>query len=513
MSLVYILLLPLVGGVLAAVIARRSRVWSHAVIMIAVVSMGVLVGIDIGTSGTAMVPASGSTGASGGSLRYLVEVNAAWIPSLGISFHLGADGLAFVMLALTVVLGIISLVASWRTAREHEAFYLLSIGLVISGVTGVFIAADLILFFLFWELMIVPMYFLISAWGGAGRERSSMKFFLFTQASGLLMLLSMIGLYLAHGSSTGAYTFDLVSLSGWAPGAASAVPAVLIFIGFVIAFGVKLAVVPAHAWAPDAYAEAPTAGSILLSGLLLKSGAYGLLRFSIALFPAQARQIAPAMLIFGVITILYGGMLAIRQTDIKRIIAYSSIGHMGFIILGLFSWTSLGYTGAIVMILSHGFTTSALFFVTGALEDRVGTRDIDRMGGLRKVVPRLAGIGTAFLVFALALPGTGNFLAEFLVLTGTFQVSIPIAVLGVVGSILSVVYALRAVHRMFDGAPKGDGEAEDLRGHETVALAALAVLVIWIGLLPGPVIKAAAPDNAAKLQTTVPYVGTGEGNG
>jgi len=514
MSLVYLLLLPFVGGVLAAVIALKSRTWAHAVMMIAVVAMGVIVGIDFGVTGAAMASASGgSAAASGGSLRYLLETNAPWIPSLGISFHLGADGLTFVLLALTVVLGIVSLVASWRSTREHEAFYLLSIGLVISGVTGVFIAADLILFFLFWELMIVPMYFLISAWGGKGRERAAMKFFLFTQASGLLMLLSMIGLYLAHGSSTGTYTFDLAALSSWSSGAAASVPMVLLFTGFVIAFGVKLAVVPAHAWAPDAYAEAPTAGSILLSGLLLKSGAYGLLRFSIALFPAQTRQIAPVMLILGVITILYGGILAIRQTDIKRIIAYSSIGHMGFIILGLFSWTTLGYTGAIVMILSHGFTTSALFFVSGALEDRIGIRDIDGMGGLRKVVPRLAGAGTAFLVFALALPGTGNFLAEFLVLTGTFQVDIPIAVLGVVGSILSVIYALRAVHRVFDGVRKGEGKAEDLRAHETVALAALAVLVVWIGVLPGPVIKAAAPDRAAQLQTTVPYLGQGGGNG
>ncbi|HUX14108.1 MAG TPA: NADH-quinone oxidoreductase subunit M [Spirochaetia bacterium] len=507
MSLIYVILLPLAGGILAALIAPRSRFLAHGVMLLSLAAMGVVVAIDLGTHAEAMAAA----GASAGALHYLVEVSATWIPSLGISFHLGADGLSFVLLGLTVVLGLIALVSSWRSSYENEGFYLLNIGLVLAGVAGVFTAADLILFFLFWELMIVPMYFLISAWGGTGRERAAMKFFLFTQASGLLMLLSMIGLYLAHGSATGTYTFDLVSLSGWTAGGAA--PALILFLGFVTAFGVKLAVVPAHAWAPDAYAEAPTAGSILLSGLLLKSGAYGLLRFSITLFPEEARRIAPVMLVLGVVTILYGGILAIRQNDVKRIIAYSSIGHMGYLTLGVFSWTTLGYTGAIVMILSHGFTTSALFFVAGAMQDRLSTRDIREMGGLRKAAPRLAGLGTAFLIFALALPGTGNFLAEFLVIAGVFQMNVPIAVLAVAGSILSVVYALRAIHLMFDGARTDTAPVEELRRHESIALAALALLVLWIGLIPGPIIKATAPAAASHLQSVLPAAGQGGGNG
>ncbi|WP_455383115.1 complex I subunit 4 family protein [Salinispira pacifica] len=510
MSLIYLLLLPFVGGVIAAFLTRSGRRAAHAVMLLFLVAMGLLVAMEAGIHASALAGQPAVSGAVSGIPRYAVEVNSTWVPSLGIRFHLGADGLAFLLLGLTVVLGILSLVASWRNKVENEGVYLLNIGLVLSGVTGVFLAADLILFFLFWELMIVPMYFLISAWGGPGRSGASIKFFLFTQASGLLMLLSMIGLYLAHGAATGSYTFDLTVLAGWSPGAA---PGLLLFAGFVTAFGVKLAVVPAHAWAPDAYSEAPTAGSILLSGLLLKSGAYGLIRFSAALFPKELRELAPVMLILGVITVLYGGILAIRQNDIKRIIAYSSIGHMGFIILGVFSGTALGYAGAVIMILSHGLTTSALFFVAGAMEERLGTRNIDEMGGLRKIVPRLAGLGTAFLIFALALPGTGNFLAEFLVLTGTFSVNIPIAALGVGGSILSVVYALRAVHRMFDGERRGTEKVDDLRAHESVALAVLAVLVIWVGILPLPFIKAAAPASPPHLERVAPLLRSGVGSG
>ena len=512
MILLYLILLPFVAGIIGMIVAPRSRVWARAIMVAFMAVTGVLVAI-------VAITAAGQIGsrAQAPVLSYVVQLNATWIPQLGISFHLGADGLTLLMLGLTVVLGIVALLSSFNDARENDGLYLFNIGLVIAGVTGVFLSADLILFFLFWELMIVPMYFMISIWGGTEkRQQAAIKFFLFTQASGLLMLLAMLGLYIAHGSATGTYTFDVVALSAWASSGAipAGIPMVLIFAGFLAAFGVKLAVVPFHSWAPDAYAEAPTAGSILLSGLLLKSGAYGLLRFSSAFFAAEVKTLAPLFMVLGVITILYGSILAIRQDDLKRIVAYSSIGHMGFVILGLFSWNSLGYSGAIIIMMSHGFTTSALFLISGAVGDRLKTRDIMQMGGMRAVAPRLAGFGTAFWVFALGLPGSGNFLGEFLVLAGTFRVSVLAAVLGAVGSIFSLVYALRAIHRMFDGPRIVPESVPDFNVRESIVTGALVVLVLWVGLMPATILSAArsaAPNVPEATGTMINTTGGGNG--
>lgn len=483
--LLLIVVVPIISAALAAFVARAAKS-GGAGRTVLVAGLLVTGGLIIASwSGGASVPDA----SSGGGLRYLTEWQVAWIPQLGVSFHLAADGFAFVLLSLAVILGIVATIISANDIHESQGFFLFNLGLVLAGVIGVFLAADLIFFFLFWELMIVPMYFLIAVWGSEQRRMASMKFFIFTQASGLVMLVAMLALYAIHGEATGNFTFDMVALSRWSGGGTH----VLVFFGFLVAFGVKLPMVPGHSWLPDAHSEAPTSGSILLAGLLLKTGAYGMLRFATGLFAAETRSLAPAFLILGVIGVLYGAVLAVGQTDLKRLVAYTSISHMGFVVLGLFTTSVLGFDGALIIMLSHGFTTSGLFVLAGSVKDRLHTREIARMGGMRSVTPRLAGIGTAFWVFALGLPGTGNFLGEFMVLAALFQVSIALTIIASAGILLAMVYSLRAIARVYNGPTNVPKDLPDFTARETILTAILAVLVVAVGLIPGPVLESVSP--------------------
>ncbi len=317
--------------------------------------------------------------------RWHYEVNWPWIPSLGINFHLGLDGLSLLLVVLTGGLGLAAVVCSWREIQRHVGFFYLNLLWNLGGVVGIFLALDLFLFFFCWELMIIPMYFLIALWGhaadaeegkeGRGRVYAANKFFLFTQTSGLLLLLSILSLVFMHYFNSGTLTFDYDTLLH------SGVPMdpeweMLVMLGFFVAFAVKLPVVPFHSWLPDAHAQAPTAGSVDLAGILLKTAAYGLLRFALPLFPHASQQFAPVAMTLGVIGIFYGAIMASAQTDIKRLVAYSSISHMGFILIGIYAGTLISLQGVVVQMLAHGISAGALFIVCGEMYERLHTRDL-----------------------------------------------------------------------------------------------------------------------------------------
>ncbi|MFN2186178.1 MAG: NADH-quinone oxidoreductase subunit M [Anaerolineae bacterium] len=440
--------------------------------------------------------AQGGTFAQG---AWLMEVDAVWIPQLGIHFHLALDGLSLLMLVLTDLLGIMAVAASWQGIQQRVGFFHLNLLWILAALIGVFVALDLFLFYFFWEMMLVPLYFLIAIWGHERRTYATLKFFLFTQASGLLMLLGILGLVFVHAHDTGIYTFNYLELLG-----TSFPPALglLLALGFFAAFAVKLPAVPFHTWLPDAHTQAPTAGSVILAGLLLKAGAYGFLRFLIPLFPEAARQMAPAAMILGVIGILYGAIQAFGQTDLKRLVAYTSVSHMGFVLIGVFAWNQLALQGAVVVMLSHGISTGALFILVGGLYDRTKTRDMARLGGLWSTTPRMGGAAMVFALASLGLPGLGNFVGEFLVLLGVYQVNVPLAMLATLGLVVATIYSLWMMQRVFFGANTEGWHLPDLDLRESVIFAVLIALIIWLGLFPGTILNTARPALDALQQSS-----------
>jgi NADH-quinone oxidoreductase subunit M len=422
--------------------------------------------------------------------NWIEQLEWSWIPRFGIHFHLALDGLSLLLLMLTFLLGMVSVLVSWTEIQDGVGFFHLNLLWILAGITGVFLALDLFLFYFAWELMLVPMYFLIALWGHERRRYASVKFFLFTQLSGLLMLIAILALYFAHHASTGVYTFEYEQLLATP---LSSTAAWWMMLGFFVAFAVKLPVVPVHVWLPDAHTEAPTAGSVVLAGLLLKTGAYGLLRFVVPLFPDAAHQFAPIAMILAVIGILYGGVLALGQSDFKRLVAYTSISHLGFVLLGIFAWNELALQGALVSMIAHGISTGALFVIAGLLQDRMHTRDMSRMSGLWSTMPRLSGAGLFFALGSLGLPGLGDFVGEFLVLLGTYRVSRVLTVLATIGVLVSTFYALRLVQRAFHGANVHEWSLPDLVKREILILAPMIVLLLWLGLYPLPVLNTFKP--------------------
>ena len=421
---------------------------------------------------------------------WLMDINVPWIPRFGIQFHLAADGLSLVLILLTNFLGIVAVACSWTEITERTGFFYFNLMWILAGIIGVFTALDLFLFYFFWELMMVPMFLLIAIWGHEKRIYAAIKFFLFTQISGLLMLAAIVGLYFVHGRSTGSYTFDYFALLG------TDMPngtAMWLMLGFFIAFAVKLPAFPLHSWLPDAHTEAPTAGSVILAGLLLKTGAYGMLRFVIPLFPAAAKAFAPVAMLLAVIAILYGALLAFSQTDLKRMVAYTSVSHMGFVLLAVFAWNNLALQGAVIQIICHGISTGALFVLVGILQERLHTRDINRMGGLWATVPRMGGMAMVFALASLGLPGMGNFVGEFLILIGAYPVSRLLTILAALGLVSATVYSLWMIQRAFHGTDKANRQIRDLSKRETATLGSMVVLLIWLGLYPQPVFKTTRP--------------------
>jgi NADH-quinone oxidoreductase subunit M len=425
-----------------------------------------------------------------------------WIPQFGISFTVRMDGLSLLFVFLTVFLGIISVVVSWTQISERVGFFHFNLMLILAGIIGVFTSFDLFLFYFFWELMLVPMYFLISIWGHENRTYAAIKFFIFTQASGLFMLLAILGLYFIHGQATGIYSFNYFELLGTN---LSSTTGMWLMLGFIIAFAVKLPAVPVHTWLPDAHTQAPTAGSVILAGLLLKTGGYGFIRFVIPLFPASSVEISPVVMIIAVIGIIYGAILAFAQTDLKRLVAYTSISHLGFALLGIFAWNSLALQGAVIVMLAHGLSTGALFALVGMLDERLHSRDMSRMGGLWTVMPRMGGVGMFFAMASLGLPGLANFVGEFLVLLGTYRVSPVLTILAALGFVVSTIYSLWIVQRVFHGECRFEkGQLRDLDIREAAIFAPMMVGLLWLGVYPQPVLNTAKPAIETLQQSVSP---------
>ncbi|WP_214227871.1 NADH-quinone oxidoreductase subunit M [Pedobacter sp. B4-66] len=421
---------------------------------------------------------------------WLVDFQQEWIPSFGISFHLAIDGLSLVLLTLAFFLGILAVLCSWKEITERVGFYHFNLLWILAGISGVFMAMDLFLFYFFWEVMLIPMYFLIGIWGSKNREYAAYKFFIFTQASGLLMFLAILGLYFVHGKTSGNYTFNYFELLGTT---ISPQLAFWLMMGFMIAFVVKLPLIPFHSWLPDAHSEAPTAGSLILAGLLLKTGAYGILRFVLPLFPEASIELAPWAMFLGVIGIIYGAILAYAQTDLKRLIAYTSVSHMGFVVLGIFAFNALAFQGVVMQLVAHAISTGALFIIAGMLKERLHTREIDQMGGLWLQMPKMGAIATLLAMASLGLPGLGNFVAEFLILLGAFKASAWFTVLATIGLIFSAIYSLRILQKVFLGPTERTESIKDFSKRELAIMTVLTISIIWLGLFPQLIIDTAKP--------------------
>jgi NADH-quinone oxidoreductase subunit M len=488
MILVWLMLIPFVGGFLCWTGERFGRGfprWVGLGTMSIVLLMSLYLWVTGDYSQTLLNEANP---------QWVAEFKADWIPRLGISFHLALDGLSLVLIALTGLIGVLAIACSWNEVQRNVGFFHLNLLWNLAGVIGVFLAMDLFLFFFFWEMMLVPMYFLIALWGhnipgGKGRVFAATKFFIFTQASGLLMLLAILALVFAHYQATGTITFGYPELLAWTrTGAMSAQLEWWLMLGFFVAFAVKMPVVPVHSWLPDAHSQAPTAGSVDLAGILLKTAAYGILRFALPFFPHASQEIAPFAMWLGVAGIIWGAVLSLSQHDVKRFVAYTSVSHMGFILVGIYSGTEQALQGVVIQMLAHGISAGALFILCGEVYERLHTRDMREMGGLWARLPFLPPIAMFFSAAALGLPGMGNFVGEFLILVGSFPVNPVITIVSASGLILAAVYSLMMMQRAFFGPAKSDEKLRDLNVREMTTMLSLMALILFMGLYPQPIL-------------------------
>ena len=428
-----------------------------------------------------------------------------WYEPWGISWHLGIDGISLPMVILTGLMVPIALGASTAITDRTKEFVVYTL-LLQAGLIGAFLALDLFLFFVFFEAILIPMYFIIGIWGGERRIYAAVKFFLYTAFGSALMLAAIIALAFSHTSEFGFTSFALADLMNVDLSAATER---WLFAAFALAFAIKVPLFPFHTWLPDAHVEAPTAGSVLLAAVLLKAGTYGLLRFNLSLFPDASVDAVPIMAGLAVIGIVYGAVVAIVQPDLKKLVAYSSVSHLGFIVLGTFALTSGGLQGAVIQNLNHGLTTGALFLLVGMIYDRRHTKQIADFGGLQKVMPVFAGF-FLFMAFAsIGLPGLNGFVGEFLVLIGSFPTLPIFVIVAASGVVLAAIYMLWAYERVFTGVPDKEENLalKDLSPREIGLLAPLAILVIVIGLFPGFLIDRITPSTEAVLDRIVEETG------
>jgi len=434
-------------------------------------------------------------------LQLLIRL--AWIPSLQIEYALAMDYLSITLVLLTLLLAVICIVVSWQEITDKAGFYYFNLLASIAGIIGVFTAIDMFLFFFFWEVMLLPMTALIAIWGHENKQFAAIKFFIFTQVSSLLMLVAIIAMAMLHSNATGQLSFYYLD---WLSLALPVSTTQYLMLGFFIAFAVKLPSVPVHSWLPDAHTQAPTAGSVLLAGVLLKTGAYGLIRFVLQLFPQASAEFAPIAATLGVLSILYGAKMAFAQHDFKRLVAYSSISHMGFVMLALFSFDALAYQGAVLTLVAHGLSSAALFSMAGMIYSRIHSRDLRSMGGFWQRAPRMGGFALAFAAAAFGLPGLANFVAEFLSLVGAYQVYPLLTILAALGLIGSAVYGMALFQQSFQGPyllnkklsnkqllnellPNEEQHFADLSTREFTVCTALLSLLIVIGLFPSLVLN------------------------
>jgi NADH-quinone oxidoreductase subunit M len=416
---------------------------------------------------------------------YLLLEDASWIPAFGIRYTLGLDGISLLMVMLTSFIFCTAQLVSWNSITEKTGLFLAMLLAMECGVMGVFLALDLALFYLFWEVMLIPMFFLIGIWGHGRRLYSTIKFFLFTMFGSLLMLLAIIALHLLHARQSGVSTFDLHQLIATQ---LSADTQLWLFAAFFLAFAIKFPLFPLHTWLPDAHTDAPTAGSVILAGLLLKTGSYGLIRFGYPLFPQAAQTLTPLFYTLAIVGIIYASLVAFAQQDMKRLIAYSSIGHMGFVAIGIAAWQPVALSGSIIQMANHGVTTGALFCLVGMLDERAHTREIAAFGGLWGKIPRFSFLFLFFSLATVGLPGLNNFVGEFLILAGVMKTAPLVTALAFCGIVLTLIYSIRLVQEVLFQGERQPMPLPDLDLREMTLLTVLALLDLWMGIHPAPLL-------------------------
>jgi NADH-quinone oxidoreductase subunit M len=410
-----------------------------------------------------------------------------WIPGLGVNYAVGMDGISLWLLILTTFLSPLVVLASYRSVEQREKEYYTLLLALQTGMMGAFVATDIFLFYVFWEAMLIPMYLLIGIWGGKERIYAAMKFFVFTMVGSLLMLVAIFFLAYQHKVQFGSYSTALIDLYNVRlDGAGYFSTQGLLFLAFALAFAIKVPLFPLHTWLPDAHTQAPTAGSVILAGVLLKMGGYGFIRFAFPLFPQAVLTYQHAFLTLGAIAIVYGAWVAMVQPDMKRLVAYSSVSHMGYVVIGLFSLNAIGVTGSVYQMLNHGISTPALFLMVGMLYERRHTKEIKAFGGITKVMPLFA---IAFLIATLssvALPGTNGFVGEFLILLGTWKANPGLTVIATLGVIFGAVYMLWLFQRVMFGPLNNDEnkKLKDLSGREVLVLAPIMIAIVIMGIVP-----------------------------
>jgi len=411
-----------------------------------------------------------------------------WIPSIGADYFLGVDGFASLLILLTTLMGFIAVLSSWTAITERVKEYYIFLLVLQTGMLGAFMALDFLLFFLFWEVMLVPMYFLIGIWGGGRRLYSAIKFFLYTLVGSVVMLLGILAIYFYTHTTTGVYTFDITqyqqlalpfNLQKW------------IFLAFFLGFAIKVPMFPFHTWLPDAHTDAPTAGSVILAAILLKMGTYGFIRFSLPILPEATRAFVPMVAGLSIVGIVYGALVALAQRDWKRLVAYSSVSHMGLVMLAMFALTPVGITGSILGQINHGISTGALFLIVGIVYERRHTREISEYGGLSKVMPVFAAVFMIMTLSSIGLPALNGFVGELLMLQGVFVVNKIWAAVAASGIVLGAAYMLWLYQRTMFGTidnPKNEALG-DLSGRELATFVPLIILAVWIGLYPSPFLR------------------------
>src|SRR2546423_4754473 len=496
-------LLPLVGAIYLAVVGRGEKTnendlkWTALVFSLATFFISLSLAFRF---------------QPGGGLQF--ETNIEWIKAfnLGVRYHVGVDGLSLWLVLLTTLLVPLALISSWNSIHKRLREFLVAILALETGMLGVFVAMDMFLFYVFWEVMLVPMYLLIGVWGGERRIYAAIKFVIYTVVGSLLMLAGIIAIYYAQGQATGNFTFDIPKITeAIRSGALSLTPATQawMFWAFGLAFFIKVPLFPFHTWLPEAQVEAPPAGSVLLAGVLLKMGTYGLMRFNLPFFPDASRQWAPFICFLAVIGIIYGALVAMVQPDLKKLVAYSSVSHLGFVVLGIFSFTDKGMQGALYQMLNHGISTGALFVIVGMIYDRRHTRLIAEFGGLANVMPVYSALFLVVTLSSIALPLLNGFVGEFLVLIGTYTSTVLpqaklYASIAAVGMILSAVYMLWMYQRVIYGKVTNPANLKlaDLNLREKVVLAPMILLIFAMGVYPNLFL---ARSKQAVQEISAPY--------
>jgi NADH-quinone oxidoreductase subunit M len=436
---------------------------------------------------------------------------ASWIPSIGVTYFFGLDGISLWLVMLTTFLSPIAILCSFEAIKNRAKEYYIFMLVLETGMLGVFLALDFFLFYVFWEVMLVPMYFLIGVWGSDRRLYSAIKFFLYTLFGSVVMLLGILAIYFYAAGQTGTYTFDVLELMRVAYPSAPVISLLgvslsfqdLVWLSFALSFAIKVPMFPFHTWLPDAHTDAPTAGSVILAGVLLKMGTYGFLRFNLPMFPEASKHFVPLVFALSIIAIIYGAMVCMVQPDMKRLIAYSSVSHMGFVMLGMFAFNSQGVEGSLLQMINHGLSTGGLFLIVGLIYDRRHTRLISELGGLSKQMPIYATLFAIIMLSSMGLPGLNGFVGEFLILIGAFRVSWVWGALAVTGIVLGAAYMLWLYQRtMFGEITKDANKAlPDLDAREMATLIPIIVFCFWIGLYPVPFLRSMETSVANVIQT------------